>query len=170
MPFLTQLKGENDHKKYFTIKLNKRMVPDHSIKTCGPPDYQSDMHQTELPALALLFCFTWQSTDKTKPACLKTGNNSNTKVQNLPDKLVHTNSHLCRPWRSSLSVFLLCSWSKCCQWGLRIEVLVRGASRLYLWSVEQWKFNPTALRMAKTQWSFGHSKCNRVNQQNYNIK
>ena len=25
-------------------------------------------------------------------------------------------------------------------------------------------FNPTALRMAKTQWSSGHSKCNRVNQ------
>ena len=23
-------------------------------------------------------------------------------------------------------------------------------------------FNPTALSMAKTQWSFGHSECNRV--------
>ena len=24
-------------------------------------------------------------------------------------------------------------------------------------------FNPTALRTAKTQWSFGHSECSRVN-------
>ena len=27
------------------------------------------------------------------------------------------------------------------------------------------KFNPTALRMAKTLWSFGSSACNRVNEQ-----
>ena len=25
-----------------------------------------------------------------------------------------------------------------------------------------WLFNPIALRMAKTVWSFGHSECNRV--------
>ena len=27
---------------------------------------------------------------------------------------------------------------------------------------KQLEFNPNALRMAKTQWSFGHSECNRV--------
>ena len=33
----------------------------------------------------------------------------------------------------------------------------------YFSEMRQGVFNPIALRMAKTSWSFGHSECNRVN-------
>ena len=47
MPFLSQLKGENDRRKYFMINLQERMLLDPAGSNPGPPDHQSNMHLTE---------------------------------------------------------------------------------------------------------------------------
>ena len=44
MPFLNQLKGENDRRKYFTINLHERMLLTWRGSNPQSPDYQSETH------------------------------------------------------------------------------------------------------------------------------
>ena len=56
----------------------------------------------------------------------------------------------------SLPRFTQASLSRATNHGLLVKILV-------IYEVVLTYFNPIALRMAKTLWSLGHSKCSRVN-------
>ena len=58
LPFLNQLKRENDHRKYFTINLHERMLQAQRGSNQWPSDYQSDAQPTGPPRPAHILTFT----------------------------------------------------------------------------------------------------------------